>query len=157
MEKSLEQLELEFENIGKNTPVKQRTLAEDLAFGLGKEKLVLPIITKFFKDDIKFTQYKFSTFDFQGKKYKYELKSRTNNYAEFKETLLPESKIINNKGKPIKYLFCFMDGLYYIKYNEKKFSKYEKNLFCRNKRDDYNDKPALYYYIPITDLKKINF
>lgn len=154
MEKSFEQLELEFENIGKN---KLRTLAEDLAFGLEKEKIILPIITKYFNDEINFIQYKYSTYDFQGKKYKYELKSRNNKHADFDETLIPESKIKNKSNKYIKFLFCFTDGLYYIKYNEKKFNKYKLALFCRNKRADYNDKPALYYYIPITDLKKIDF
>jgi len=154
MEKSFEELELEFENISKNKP---RTLAEDLAFGKEKEEIIIPIIREYFDDDISFIQYKYSTYDFQGRKYKYELKSRTNKYADFFETLIPESKIKNRTNKYIKFLFCFTDGLYYIRYSEKKFNKYKLDLFCRNKRKDYNDKPAMYYYIPISDLKKIDF
>lgn len=154
MEKKLEQLEPELKNINKNKP---RTLVEDLAFGLEKEKTILPIITKYFNDEINFIQYKYSTYDFQGKKYKYELKSRTNKYSDFNETLLPESKIRYKNNNHIKFLFYFTDGLYYIRYSKKKFDKYKLASFCRNKRADYNDKPALYYYIPITDLKKIDF
>ena len=154
MEKTFEELEKEFENIGKNKP---RTLIEDLAFGKEKEKIVLPIIKKYFDDDIKFIQYKYSTYDFQGKKYKYELKSRTNKYSDFNETLISEYKIKSRKNNYIKFLFCFTDGLYYIDYDVKKFNSYKLELFCRNERQDYKDKPSLYYFIPISDLTKINF
>jgi hypothetical protein len=134
---------------------KPRTYVEDLAFGLQKEKAILPIISKYFNDDIKFVEYRYSSYDFEGKKYRYELKSRTNKHADFSETLIPQSKIIN-KSK-LKILFLFTDGLYYIRYSPKKFKNYKLDLFCRHKRADRNDKPALYYFIPITDLKKIDF
>lgn len=141
----------------KKSFVNQRTRKEDLAFGLEKEKTVLPIISKYFNDDIKLVINRFSTYDFEGTKYTYELKSRTNKYDAFNETLIPQSKVINNTTKPIKFLFLFTDGLYYIKYSRKKFKNYKLDVFCRFKRSDYNDQPALYYYIPISDLKKIDF
>lgn len=136
--------------------VDQRTRKEDLAFGLQKEKTVLPIISSFFNDDIKLVKNRYSSYDFEGEKYTYELKSRTNKYDAFNETLIPQSKILNKSEKPIRFLFLFTDGLYYIRYSPKKFKKYKLDVFCRNKRADYNDKPALYYYIPIIDLKKID-
>ena len=136
---------------------KIRTLSKDLEFGKLKEKEILPIIKNYFNDDIKFIEYKYSIYDYQGAKYKYELKSRTNKYLDFDTTLIPESKIKYRKNDFIKFLFCFTDGLYYIRFNEKKFKKYKLENFCRNKREDYNDIPKLYYYIPIEDLIKIDF
>lgn len=141
----------------KKCSVSQRTRKDDLTFGLEKEKIVLPIISKYFNDNIKMVVDRFSTYDFEGDKYIYELKSRTNRFNAFNETLIPYNKIINNTTKPIKFLFLFTDGLYYIKYNQKKFKNYKIDVFCRFKRSDYNDQPALYFYIPISDLRKIDF
>jgi hypothetical protein len=134
----------------------QRTRKEDLAFGLQKEKTVLPIISAFFNDNIKLVNNRYSSYDFEGDRCIYELKSRTNVFKSFNETLIPYNKIFNKSEKPIKFLFLFIDGLYYIKYSPKKFKDYKLDVFCRNKRADYHDRPALYYYIPIIDLKKID-
>ena len=147
-------MENEFENIGKNNI---RTLKEDYEFGKFNETKLLPIINKHFNDDFNFIDYKYSYYDYQGSKYKYELKSRTNKYLDYETTLIPESKIKYRKNNYIKFLFYFTDGLYYIRYSEKKFKKYKLENFCRNKREDYNDKPKPYYYIPVKDLKKIDF
>ena len=137
----------------KNTE-QPRTLKADLEFGKGKEIEILPIIRDYFKDDINFVKYEYSTYDFRGKQYKYELKSRTTKYEDYDTTLLPESKIKYNKY--IYFLFNFTDGLYYIKYEPNIFSTFKVEKFCRNKRSDYNDTPKNYIYIPITSLIKIN-
>jgi hypothetical protein len=144
-------------NSENNIKFNKRTLVDDLQFGKSKEIEILPIIINYFNDDIKFVEYKYSIYDYQGVKYKYELKSRTNKYLDFETTLIPESKIKYRKNNFIKFLFYFTDGLYYIKFNETKFKKYKLENFCRNKRDDYNDVPKLYYYIPVKDLIKIDF
>lgn len=120
--------------------------------GLEKEKEVLPIIRNFFNRDIQKTINNFERFDFACNKYKYELKSRNNEYSKYPTTLIPADKIC----KRIIFLFYFTDGLYYIKYSKSKFSKFEKKQFCRNKRNDFNDLQKEYYYIPIDKLKKIN-
>lgn len=133
-----------------------RTLKNDLHFGKKCEQKILPVITKFFNDEIEMSKNQYSTYDFIGKKYIYELKSRTNKYLDFDTTLIPEKKILNRKNDNIIFLFYFTDGLYYIKFDKKKFNIYKKDLFCRNARIDYNDMPSLYYYIPVTDLKKID-
>ena len=73
-------MENEFENIVKNNI---RTLKEDYEFGKFNETKLLPIINKHFNDDINFIDYKYSYYDYQGSKYKYELKSRTNKYLDY--------------------------------------------------------------------------
>ena len=84
--------------------------------------------------------------------YKLYLLIRNNKYSDYPTTLIEKAKIIAHN---IVFLFNFIDGLYYIRYSEKKFSKFECKEFCRHKRYDYNDKPRPYYFIPIDKLKKI--
>jgi hypothetical protein len=124
----------------------------DYSYGLKKEDELLPIIKSFFQRDILKSTNKFERFDYSDEKYKYELKSRQNDYNKYPTTLIPASKIC----KGIIFLFNFTDGLYYIKYRKSKFNTFEKKMFVRNKRYDYNDKQQEYYYIPIDKLKKIN-
>jgi len=133
---------------------KARTIKEDYEFGKEKEKEILETISEYFNDDITFVDYKYSTYDYKGKKSKYELKSRTNKYKAFPTTLIPSSKVKYDTN--IHFLFYFTDGLYFIKYNKTLFDTFELKEFVRNKRTDYNDKPQLYYFIPIEHLIKIN-
>lgn len=125
---------------------------QDYYFGLDQEEKVLPIIRNFFNRDIQKSINKFERFDYSDEKYKYELKSRNNTYNKYLTTLICADKISKNSI----FLFNFLDGLYYIKYRKSKFNKFEKKLFVRNKRYDYNDKQKDYIYIPIEYLKKIN-
>jgi len=125
---------------------------QDYYFGLDQEEKVLPIIRNFFNRDIQKSINKFERFDYSDEKYKYELKSRNNTYNKYLTTLICADKISKNSI----FLFNFLDGLYYIKYRKSKFNKFEKKLFVRNKRYDYDDKEKDYIYIPIEYLKKIN-
>ena len=125
---------------------------QDYYFGLDQEEKVLPIIRNFFNRDIQKSINKFERFDYSDEKYKYELKSRNNTYNKYLTTLICADKISKNSI----FLFNFLDGLYYIKYRKSKFNKFEKKLFVRNKRYDYDDKEKDYIYIPIEYLKRIN-
>ena len=84
----------------------------------------------------------------------YELKSRTTKIGVYKDTLISKYKIDNIKGDTI-FLFKFVDGLYFIKYSFILFSSFKCKNFLRNKRDDYDDKEQLYYFIPNHKLKLI--
>lgn len=128
----------------------------DYSFGKNKEIETLDKINNFFNDNIKLITNTKSKYDYEGEKYIYELKARNNCYSKFPTTLIPYSKSQQDTTKKIRFLFSFTDGLYYITYRKKQFETFELNTFCRNKRVDYNDKPALYYYIPIDKLKKID-
>jgi hypothetical protein len=125
---------------------------QDYYFGLKKEDELLPVIRSFFNRDIQKSTNKFERFDYSDEKYKYELKSRNNEYNKYPTTLIPFDKVC----KRIIFLFHFTDGLYYIKYRKSKFNTFEKKMFVRNKRSDYNDLQKEYIYIPIEYLKKIN-
>lgn len=124
----------------------------DYLFGLGKENEILPVIRTFFKRDIEKSTSKFEKFDYKDDKYKYELKSRKNEYNKYPTTIICNDKVITDK---LIFLFNFTDGLYYIKYSKSKFDKFEKKLFVRNKRSDFKDLEKDYIFIPIEKLKKI--
>jgi len=131
-----------------------RSFKQDYSFGKKQEDLILNRINNYFKDNIKPVLKQTEVYDYEGDSNIYELKSRTNNYRAYNTTLLGYNKIVDIKKEQI-FLFSFIDGLYYIKYNEEEFSNYEKKMFVRNARIDYNDVPKLYIFIPVDKLTKI--
>jgi len=124
----------------------------DYNFGREQEIVLLPRLNEFFKDDIKPTTDKFHKYDYEGKKYVYEMKSRTCKMEQYSTTLLPADKVIKTK-KQI-FLFNFTDGLYYIEYDEEVWKDIEIASF-RRFRIGVNDLEKPYYHIPTTLLKKI--
>jgi hypothetical protein len=129
-----------------------RTFKQDYAFGITKEQEVLTKINEYFKDDIQQVLNKKSKNDFKGTKYIYELKSRTNKYADYPTTLIAQDKIFSDNHI---FLFNFTDGLYYIKYDEEAFKEFEVKDFKRRFRTDIKDIKKPYLYIPIIKLCKI--
>jgi hypothetical protein len=130
-----------------------RTFRQDYAFGKSKEVEVLSSVRSHFADDVDSSVDNFSIYDFKGRTYHYELKSRTNALMDYPTTLLPCSKVFTDKQI---FLFNFTDGLYYIEYNKEVFATFEQKSFVRNRRTDYVDKPQMYYYIPVSLLQPIS-
>jgi hypothetical protein len=134
---------------------------KDYNFGKECENKVLEMLNKYFKTgsgnpsdgEIRASTNIYSSFDFYGDKYIYELKSRNNSYNDYPTTLIPKYKCKDN----LILLFYFTDGLYYIEYKSELFNKFELKMFKRNDRVDKIEKPVEYYYIPITNLTKIDF
>jgi hypothetical protein len=125
---------------------------KDYQFGICKEFEILPLISNYFKSNIVRSSEKFNKFDFYDDNCKYELKSRNNYYDTYPTTLIAVDKVINDD---IIFLFKFMDGLYYIKYESSLFKTFEKKPFVRNQRTDYKDIEKEYFFIPIEKLTKI--
>lgn len=125
----------------------------DYDFGKLAEIQLLPKLNEFFKDDeVKPATVLYSKFDFEGKVFLYELKSRTCKFASYPTTLLPVDKVLKTR-KQI-FLFNFTDGLYYIEYDEEAWKDIEVASF-RRYRIGVNDREKPYFHIPITLLKKI--
>lgn len=131
-----------------------RSFKSDYSFGKKSEDIVLGKIENHFKDNIKSVKSQTSVYDYEGELNIYELKTRTNTYRAYNTTLLGYNKVISSNKKQI-FVFSFTDGLYYIKYDEELFNTFEKKLFVRNQRSDYNDVLKLYIFIPIDKLIKI--
>ena len=133
------------------------TFKNDFLVGTQNELRLLDTLRNYFCDDIEMTPQG-SKFDYKSDRYFYELKTRNNKYATYPTTLIPYSKVLQDKIFMERqfFVFCFLDGTYYIKYNKELFETFDLLDFQRRPRPDIVDKKQLYYYIPIEHLKKIN-
>jgi len=122
-------------------------------FGKEQEQKVHPHLKEFFKREIIATTGQYDKYDFYDEKTNYELKSRTNTYAKYPDTMITMNKCCNcDKDKDLILLFNFTDGLYYIQFDEEKFKPYRRQMFSRADRED-DEKEHI--YIPIGDLTPI--
>ncbi len=130
------------------------TVKEETEYGLAKQAELFDTINTFFGGDLKETTYKYAKYDFYSDNCIYELKSRKCKLEDYKETLLPFSKIIKGKNKQI-FIFNFENGLYYIEYSKELFDTFDVRPFKRNSLfdKDFTEKP--YIYIPTNKLSKI--
>jgi hypothetical protein len=119
-------------------------------YGIQQQKIVLPIIQKYFNRDIIEHLEQYSKYDYSDEMYNYELKSRTNNLNKYPTTMITLNKI--DKTKPLILLFKFTDKLTYIEYDETLFNTFEVKQFSRAKQE-WDEKNHI--YIPIQYLKVI--
>lgn len=126
---------------------------QDIQTGLKSELDLLPRLQEYFNKDIQHIKTKYSPYDYKDNDTYYELKTRNNCLNEYPTTMIGYDKI--NKDKETIFLFKYIDGLYYIKYNKDTFKDYNLKLFCRNDRN-CKEKLKYYMYIPIEDLIKID-
>jgi hypothetical protein len=125
---------------------------EDYKFGIKEEAENLNTLRKFFKSDIKRSENEFAKHDFYDDKYTFEMKSRKMFFDKHQETMITFDKIELEKGKKLILLFNYIDGLYYIEYDEEKFNKYRKEIFTRA---NLESNKKIHLYIPINDLHLI--
>ena len=142
----------------------QRSLKNDLKFGLEKEEPVRQLLKKTFSDEEDIINTKdlyndeFCKFDYVGitTKKRYEVKSRRNAKYDYSTTLLPVHKITYNTTKNgLIIIFNFTDKCSYITYNQelfKTFSTKDVKVF----RDGKWEGPVPHYLIPVNILTDIN-
>lgn len=130
-----------------------RTFQQDYSFGIQQEDAILPLVSKYFNDDIIKSPSKTSRYDYKGTKYFYEVKSRKNNYDAFPTTIIGANKVFTDNQI---FIFNFLDGIYYIQYDEKSFETFEKKPFVRKARCGFVDKEQMYYFIPCDRLVKLD-
>lgn len=101
----------------------------------------------------------FDPFDFYGMKTVIELKSRNVCKDDFPTTMIGMNKIemcetlYELQGKKIYFVFEFIDGLYYWRYNKEKVKQYSVEFSGTMKRG--KDERKNHLMIPIEDLKMI--
>jgi len=126
-------------NFGKKNEIKFQNYIED------SEKIKL----KRFRD-------KYSELDFRCDKRLIELKSRTNRYNRYWDTMCGFNKIEKarkkiKRGYSVEIYFLFTDGLYKWDFKENDFNVRKGG---RNDRGEWEEKD--YAYIPITSLELIS-
>jgi len=131
---------------------------EDLEYGKASELAVLPMINKHFNDNAVASSEVYSTQDFFSQNAVYELKSRKIVHNLYPTALIGCNKAIlkqEDREKSLYFVFSYLDGLFYIKYDEQRFSEW-KSVFQRNARLGCRDLPHEVFHIPYNALTRIN-
>ena len=127
----------------------------DIKYGLEKETELKPIIENYFNTGKLNKSLKYGIIDFYNKKFYFELKSRRITYLSFTNTIIGKNKIdfIKKLNQQSYLLFYFIDGLYYIKYDENLFNQFEikEEYIIR----DGKKENKINVHIPIKYLNKI--
>ena len=136
-----------------------RTQKEDIALGEQNELSVKESVEKLVGEEM-VRQGGFNIMDFSNKsKTIYaELKSRTIPSTRFSSAIIGKNKIdfCNDPTKTYYFLFKYVDGLFYIKYDPKLFSTFRvKSDFVRSDRADCVSRPSEVVEIPRSLLVKI--
>ncbi len=126
----------------------------DLVFGKLKEVEIKEILEGFFNTKLN-TSSKYNLIDFYNDEIYIELKSRRNTYNKFNTTIIGSNKIdyVKTLNKKCYFVFCYLDGLYYIEYSNlfDSFDLCEEYIFRDGKKELKTN-----YHIPIEYLKRIN-
>ena len=117
-------------------------------YGKEQETRIMPIVSEYFKRDIKAYPNQYDHHDFYDETYDYEVKSRTNSKNNYPDTMITLDKMMN-LTKPLILLFNYTDRLCYVEYNANKFSEYRKKMFARSQKEcDLKE----HLFIPVGDL-----
>ena len=126
----------------------------DLVFGKLKEVEIKEILEGFFNTKLN-TSSKYNLIDFYNDDIYIELKSRRNTYQKYNTTIIGSNKIdyVKTLNKKCYFVFCYLDGLYYIEYSNifDSFDLCEEYIFRDGKKELKTN-----YHIPIECLKRIN-
>ena len=128
----------------------------DLDFGMKKEISELDKIRNRFSNSLKLTK-NFFVFDYVSKECYVELKSRRNKLNTYPDTMVGKNKInyAETADRPVYFVFSFIDGLYYWKYNKEDIQngsvRFSVGGRCDRGRDEYKD----YAYISTKILQLI--
>ena len=90
----------------------------DLVFGKLKEIEIKEILEQYFNTTLQTTS-KYNLIDFFNDDIYIELKSRRNTYQKYNATIIGSNKIdyVKTLNKKCYFVFCYLDGLYYIEYS----------------------------------------
>jgi hypothetical protein len=133
---------------------------QDLKMGEDNEIKNVDLISEFLKTELIKDTNKFSIMDWTNKSNTIyvELKSRRFSYKLYPTTIIGSNKInfCNDPTKNYYFVFSFIDGLYYIKYDKELFKDFVvKNMQINYRKDvGYNEINNV-VHIPINLLKKI--
>jgi len=128
----------------------------DLSFGLKKEISEIEKIRNRFSNSLKPT-YNYFVFDYVSKECYVELKSRRNKLNTYPDTMVGKNKMdyAETADRPVYFVFSFIDGLYYWKYNKEDITnggvRFSIGGRCDRGRDEYKN----YAYISTNILQLI--
>jgi len=133
------------------------TFAADYTFGTNSEKETRSKLEEVFATTLHHrTENPFSQFDYDnGSTFYLELKTRRIRHDQFPTAIIGKNKVDIAAANPNRtYWFCFnyTDGLYGIRYDKEKFSKYVTTEYSRGDRTDYHNNAQTCCFIAHEDL-----
>jgi hypothetical protein len=87
-----------------------------------------------------------------------ELKSRRIRHDKYPTALIGLNKVeaCNDENKDYYFVYCYDDGVFYIKYDKETFLKFERNYeYRRGDRSDCYNYASKIVYIPVEKLVKL--
>ena len=138
----------------------ERSLKNDLEFGLVEEVKILDLIQDEWNDEEDIRNTKdiydddFYPYDFESKNgTSWELKSRRITKQKYSTTIIPVHKVRKTDKKQI-FIFNFTDCCSYIEYDKALFDTF-KTRYIKVERFGGNPSPVLHYEIPVKSLVDI--
>jgi len=128
----------------------------DLDFGMKKEISELDKIRNRFSNSLKPTK-DFFVFDYVSKDCYVELKSRRNKLNTYPDTMVGKNKMdyAENADRPVYFVFSFIDGLYYWKYNKEDIQNGKVRFSVGGRCDRGREEYKTYAYISTKILQLI--
>ena len=145
---------------GATTPAPRPTQSADLRFGLASEEDSLETLQSFLGTTLH-RNGGYAVFDFENPERLVfcELKSRRIRHDQHPTAIIGANKVdyaASHQGE-FWFAFCYVDGLYAIKYDAELFSHFERfDEYMRGERADVVNRPQQIYYIPVEHLVKVN-
>ena len=132
------------------------TQSADLAFGTANEDTIKNQIETIVGTPL-IKQGGYSVMDYTNdiKTIYVELKTRRINHDTYPTALIGANKIefCSDPSKAYYFVFCYSDGIYYIKYNDSLFNTFQRSdHYYRGARSDCFNSVQSVYYIPIERL-----
>lgn len=137
-----------------------RTKVEDLSKGLANEAECKPIFESYFKEKLTKHPNPYSAMDFfnEPKTFWLEVKMRNIAHDKFPTALIGKHKVDfcrQNKDATHYFAWKYLDGIYYIKFDEDVWNGFECRPYRRFDRLDDRQQEADHYFIPCELLKKM--
>ena len=132
----------------------------DIAFGTNSELMNHEMLQMFLDTTLE-RKGGYAVFDFENpnKTIFVELKSRRIKHDTYDTAIIGLNKVAFSDNIPdaeFWFAFCYLDGLYIIKYDKEVFDTLEvRHDYIRGARNDATNKPASVVFIPITLLTKV--
>lgn len=137
------------------------TFAADYALGTANEVPVQKKLEKFLGEPL-VRRGGMALFDYDNnnetKMIFSEVKTRRIRHDAYPTAIIGANKVNEAQRNPNNtywFFFDYVDGLYGIKYDEEKFSQYERTEYSRGDRADFHNRPQECFFIPSGDLTRV--
>lgn len=129
-----------------------RTQKDDIEMGELSETMLIPMVEELVGEAVA-RQGGFNIMDYTNasKTIYAELKTRKIPSTRFPTAMIGKNKVefCNDPTKHYYFIFCYTDGVFYIKYDATLFSTFhEENDFVRSERADCVNRPQRIIHIP---------